>query len=245
MSRFADVTSDTPHGPRPVPDGHIDADGIRHDKPATPSPTQKLLVLGAVGVAAAATTALGVIAVRALAGAIAGDSEDRPYRRTESRDYIERRDHLAPRFAGMESDERARVRSRARSEFQDYEDRAAEVRSAAMQERRGKERAARRRHRRDNQASFVGEFAANAVKFAASVPALITAANAAMDGLQQVSGRTDGIMKDFTQAADRLRDFLDTRSGDDVAHNKAGADQHGQAAAEPTAAADHKPTNRA
>lgn len=211
MSRFADVTSDTPHGPRPVPEGHLDADQVQARRPRPrKSGTSRLLTWGGVGLA----TVAAVMATRAVVDALTADPEDRPQRRRarpiSARPTSARRESLAPRFSDMDEEDRRAVRARARAEFVDYDDRAADVREAALRERREQERALRRRHAKQTRSNFMGDFSHSAVKLATNITTLIAAANAAVDGFQQVSGKTDGIMRDFTQAADRLRGFFDT-----------------------------------
>lgn len=207
MSRFADVTSDTPHGPRPVPQGHIDADEVQARRPHRPrrSGTSRLLTWGGVGLA----TVAAVMATRAVVDALTAEPEDRPQRR-RARPASSGRESLAPRFADMDEQDRRAVRSRARAEFGDYDDRGADIREAALRERREQERALRRRHRKQSSSNFMGDFSHSAVKLATNITTLIAAANAAVDGFQQVSGKTDGIMRDFTQAAERVRGFFDT-----------------------------------
>lgn len=197
MPRFADEPSDHPQNPR--------AQDRAVDKAAPRKPRQRasnLLVLGGVGLAAAAT----VLAARAVADALTADPEDRPHRLPRAAGP---RESLPPRFADMDEADRRAVRARARADIADYEDRAAQIREAALRERREQERLARRRHRTKRRQGFFDDFSGNAVKLATNITALIAAANAAVDGLQQVSGRTGGIMRDFTDAADRLRGFFD------------------------------------
>ena len=105
---------------------------------------------------------------------------------------------------------RRAIRARARAEFLDFEERAADLREAALRERREKERAARARHRKKARRSRVGDVSMSAVKLATNITSLIAAANAAVDGFQQVSGRTGGILRDFTDTADKLRSFFET-----------------------------------
>ncbi|MFD1797041.1 hypothetical protein FQV27_15625 [Paracoccus aurantiacus] len=214
MSRFADVTTDTPHGPRPVPRGHVSDDDHRvYDglPRSTRSPSSRWLVWGGVGIAAAATTAFSIMATRAVVHAIAGDDEDRPHPRPHSGSVAGPR--MAPRYAAMSPEDRARVRARARADMDDFDERAEKVRRAALKKRRQQRSAARRSEANDGP-GFFDNLSSNATKLATNIGGLITAANAAVEGFQQVSGRADGIVRDFTQAADRLRGYLDTRSSD-------------------------------
>lgn len=202
MPRFADEPSDNLQNPR-ARDGAAENEAVEKDAPRKPRRrASNLLVLGGVGLAAAAT----VLAARAVADALSADPEDRPQRRPRATGP---RETLPPRFADMDEADRRAVRARARADIADYEERAARIREAAMRERREKERLARRRHRTRRRQGFFDDFSGNAVKLATNITTLIAAANAAVDGFQQVSGRTGGIMRDFTEAADRLRGFFD------------------------------------
>ncbi|MDO5643230.1 MAG: hypothetical protein Q4G26_12715 [Paracoccus sp. (in: a-proteobacteria)] len=185
MSRFADVTSDTPHGPRPVPQGHIPAD----DAPAPRrSLRSSLLLWGGVGLA----LTVGALAARAAAGAVAEPA--RPPRPRH-----------APGFAALDDDQQARMRARARADIADYQDRAAELRAEAL-------RARRRRHRRRPPQN--AGFADNIGRAARNIASLIGVAGTALEGFRKVSANSDQIIRDFTRTADQLQGFLATRSTD-------------------------------
>lgn len=188
MSQYDDPPMDMPQNRRPT------------EAEAPPQRRRsKLILWGGIGLAATAS----LLAARALSEALAGDAEDRP------RPQNGRRESLAPRFSDMDDDDRRAVRARARAEFLDFEERAADLREAALRERREKERAARARHRKQARRSRLGDVSHSAVTLATNITALIAAANAAVDGFQQVSGRTGGIMRDLTDTADRVRSFFD------------------------------------
>lgn len=222
MSRYADVTTDTPHGPRPVPNHHIDANGTRHDR--TEKAPSRALVLGGVGIAAAAATALGILAVRTVVNAVSGDDEnDSSHGRSDSR----RRN--APRFEDLSRAERRAVRARAENRFAAYDRNAADLREAAGQSRRPRPQVQRRSQK--GLMDSVGDSASNLVN---NITSLIATANAAVDGVQHVSSRADGVVRDLVGAADRVRGFLDTRS----------TDHAGFGAAEPTRARPDVMTNR-
>lgn len=190
MSRFADVTSDTPHGPRPVPEDHIPTE----DPPPAPAPKSlrsTLLVWGGLGLA----LTVGALAARAAADALAGDREDRPRQPPRPRH--------APGYAALDAEARDRMRARAQADFADYEDRAEEIRAAALR--------ARRRRRRPPQTASLGD---NIGAAARNVTALIGAAATALEAFRQVSTNSDEIIRDFSNAADRLHEFLNPRSGD-------------------------------
>ena len=154
MPQYDDVPIDMPQNLRP---------------PEAPKAGHSKLVLwGGIGLAAGAS----LLAARALANALAGDAEDRPMPKAG------RRESLAPRFAEMEEDDRRALRARARAEVLDFEERAADIREAALRERREKERAARARHRKKARRSRVGDVSMSAVKLATNITSLIAAANA-------------------------------------------------------------------
>ncbi|MBA4492087.1 hypothetical protein [Paracoccus sp. S1E-3] len=189
MSQYDDAPLDMPQSRRP-PEAQAAPRTRGHSK---------LVLWGGIGLAAG----VSLLAARTLAEALAGDAEDRP------RPKGGRRGSLAPRFADMDEDDRRALRARARAEVLDFEERAADLREAALRERREKERAARARHRKRARRSMMSDIGSSAVKLATGITTLIAAANAAMDGLQQVSGRTGGIMQDLSDTADKLRGFFD------------------------------------
>lgn len=194
MSRFADVTTNTPHGPRPVPEGHIPAD----DSPPPKDLRSKLLIWGGVGLA----LTVGALAARAAASAVSGDDDDQPLRRPVQGP----RQRYAPRYASMGPETRARMRSRAQADFVDYEDRAAELRAAAQRTRR------RRRAQQARQSEGFGDGIGTAAR---NIVALIGAAGTALEGFRAVSANSDEIIRNFGDAADRLQEFLGTRSADE------------------------------
>lgn len=190
MSRFADVTSDTPHGPRPVPEDHVPTE----DEPPAPPPKSlrsTLLVWGGLGLA----LTVGALAARAAADALASDKEGRPRPAPRPRH--------APGYAALDAEARDRMRARAQADFADYEDRAEELRAAALR--------ARRRRRRPPQTASLGD---NIGAAARNVTAVIGAAATALEAFRQVSTNSDDIIRDFSNAADRLHEFLNTRSGE-------------------------------
>ena len=80
---------------------------------------------------------------------------------------------------------------------------AEEIRAAALR--------ARRRRRRPPQTASLGD---NIGAAARNVTAVIGAAATALEAFRQVSTNSDEIIRDFSNAADRLHEFLNTRSGD-------------------------------
>lgn len=190
MSRFADVTTDTPHGPRPVPADHIPTD----DAPSPKSLRSTLLVWGGVGLA----LTVGALAARAAASAVSGRAEDEPRPRPRQGP----RPRHAPGYAVLDDEPRARMRARARADFADYDDHAAEMRAAAMR--------ARRKRRPPTQAGFGDNIGAAA----RNIVSLIGVAGTALEAFRQVSSHSDEIMRDFGSAADRLQEFLGVRGAD-------------------------------
>ncbi|WBU57313.1 hypothetical protein [Paracoccus sediminicola] len=211
MSRFADVTSDTPHGPRPVPEGHIPSGRLPPSR-RLPPPEEKrpsLAVLGGMGVAAAAATALTIFAGRAVAGAISGDDEDRPRRRSRPR-----RRH-APRFEELSLAERQAMLNRARADFVDYDEHAADLRRRAAQPRpRPRPAGGRRPSQGHSEGGFLRSFGDSAGEIATNLTRLVAAATAAVQGFQQVSGRADGILRDFMEASDKFGGLFGGKGGD-------------------------------
>lgn len=191
MSRFADVTSDTPHGPHPVPEGHVPTDDAPQKRGLSP-----ILMLGGLGLA----LTIGALAARAATGAI-GNGRERP--------------RHAPGFAALDPEAQRAMRARAQADFADYDERAAELRAAAMRARRQEQARRRRKGRRSGFGDDIGNAARN-------IAAVVTAASAALEAFRQVSAHSDEIMRDFSASADRLRDFLGGKA--DAAQDAAQAD---------------------
>jgi hypothetical protein len=193
MSRFADVTTDTPHGPRPVPEGHIPSDELAAHKARPPkSLRSSLLVWGGLGLA----LTVGALAARAAASALSNRAEDEPRPRQGPRP------RHAPGYAALDDEPRARMRARARADFADYEEHAAELRAAALR--------ARRKRRRPPQKAGLGDIGSTA----RNIVSLIGTAGTALEAFRQVSAHSDEIMRDFSSAADRLQEFLGARGAD-------------------------------
>ncbi|MDO5658374.1 MAG: hypothetical protein Q4G36_08635 [Paracoccus sp. (in: a-proteobacteria)] len=216
MTRFADVDSDTPHGPRRVPQGHIatrdrlesravppsgevDAEGRR--APA-PSMTTKVMLIGGASVAAVALTAGTLLAGRKIIEAIGGsDEDDKPARRGSGR-----RDHApfmppvrearahAPRFAAMDADERAEMRERAEARARAERRRVAELRARAA---RG----------RDN-GNMINNISDSAERFTGSIGGLMASLTSAVGGFRSVAGQAGGLLSEFSNAADTVRSIL-------------------------------------
>ncbi|WBU53293.1 hypothetical protein [Paracoccus sp. SCSIO 75233] len=200
MSRFADVTSDTPHGPRPVPEGHIDTDDTAPRRRVPPQGAgqraPRWVIWGGVGVAAAATTAFGILAARAVVDTISGNDDDGKARQPRRQ---------AARYARTEAEERYPKRPHTYREDNDDDRRTEGTRPARP-----------RRRKPEPERSFLADFAESAGQLATNITGLVVAANAAVNGFQQVSGKADGIIRDFLNAADNVGEVWGNRkSGSD------------------------------
>lgn len=163
------------------------------DAPARgPALTGKILYYGGAGVLAAAATAAVILAARKLT------ERDRhaPAARHPRRERT-----LAPRFAELSEAEREEIRRHAREQARADRNRAARLRAMAA-----RERAAPRR----NVARDLTETADN---LSGSIHGLIGALTSALTGFRQVAQQAGGIMRDFSDAADGLRDLME-RPGD-------------------------------
>ncbi len=208
MSRFADVPTNTRHGPRPVPEHHIPTRDAPIDPPASREPKSlrtTLMVWGGLGLAAT----VGVLAARAAADALSARAEDKasPPPTQRPAPYQGPRPRHAPAYAALDEERRARMRAHARADMADFDEHAAELRARAQRERR------KRRAPAAPQQKSAG-FAENIGTAARSVVALIGAATAALEGFKQVSANSDQIMRDFSSAADKLQQFLGVRGAD-------------------------------
>lgn len=168
------------------PHGDVSPDGQRpwpH-----PSLTSRILVVGGAAVMAAAATAAAVMATRRIAGLIAGGDEE-PVARP----------HLAPRYAEMDEDEREEVRRRMR----------ARARADANHAARARAEAARERHPpRRNAAQGLTD---TATQLSGSLNGVMGALTGAVAGFRSVATQAGGIVRDFAEAADTVRSFLDNR----------------------------------
>lgn len=189
MSRFADVTSDTPHGPRPVPKGHVPAQDEKPKRAVSP-----VLLLAGAGLA----LTIGALAARAAYDAV---SDDKRHPKQGPRP------RHAPGFAALDSEAQRAMRSRAQADFADYDERAAELRAAALRSRReARARAeAQARRRRKSRSASLGNGIGDAAR---NIAAFVTAASAAFEAFRQVSENSDEIMRNFSNSADRVREFL-------------------------------------
>lgn len=217
MTRFADVDSDTPHGPRRVPQGHIptserlesravppsgdvDAEGRR--APA-PSMTTKVLMIGGASVAAVALTAGTLLAGRKIIDAISGGKDEDQTPRHHGKGAhapfmppMESRRGRAPRFAAMDDDERDEIRARAAARARAECRRVAELRARAARNRRG-----------DN-GNMIGNITDSADRFTGSIGGLMASLSSAVGGFRSVAGQAGGILSEFNNAAETVRSIL-------------------------------------
>ena len=175
--------------PRRIPpSGEVSPDG-RRTWPE-PSLTSKILVLGGAGIMAAAATAGAVLATRRIAGMIAGDEE-----------HPVARPRLAPRYAALDEDEREAMRRRSRER----------ARSDAAEAARNRVEAARARDlpRRSTAESLTD----TATQLAGSLNGVMGSLTGAVAGFRSVAAQAGGILREFTDAADTVRAFLEDRNG--------------------------------
>ncbi|MDO5528723.1 MAG: hypothetical protein Q4F71_04900 [Paracoccus sp. (in: a-proteobacteria)] len=223
MTRFADVDSDTPHGPRRVPAGHIstherieprrtiphgdlDADGRRKPAPSTGS---KILVLGGASLVAVALTAGTLLAGRKIVEAISGDGDDESHARRDRGDrprhapfmppYPGTRPHSssAPRYAAMGDDERADMQSRIDARRRAERRRVAELRARAERSRRD-----------EKSGNMIDNITNSANRFTDGIGGLMASLTTAVGGFRSVAGQTGGIINEFNQAVDTVRNIL-------------------------------------
>lgn len=78
-----------------------------------------------------------------------------------------------------------------------------------------------RRRKPEPERSFLADFAESAGQLTTNITGLVVAANAAVNGFQQVSGKADGIIRDFLNAADNVSEVWGDRKtgGDDPAQS--------------------------
>lgn len=201
----ADRTSQTRFGPRPVPGGHHKPKGLlaRRTIPSgrvspdgrsgypTPSLGAKIAVWGGVAVGVAGGTAAAVFAIRKLAEAISGDSDDRDGRRRS----------MAPRFGQMDDDDREAMRRRVRAQDRDDREEVARLRAQASQ-KRSRTRPSRR------QGSFVDDVIETSTRVSESLEGVARSVSVAMDSFRGVARQATGVLSEFADTADQLRTAL-------------------------------------
>lgn len=232
----ADRPSQTRFGVRPVPEGHrtsapyghramrssaippsgsVSPDG-RRPWPA-PSTTAKAVVWGGVVVGAAGLAAGTVMILRAL-------SDDGPQQPQPSRQSWRNDDPaaLAPRYAGLEEEEREAMRRRVRAQARRDAEKKAAVRAGAGRSRKGK-----------GVQNFAKDLTDTANHLSTGLNSVATSLVGAFEAFRKVATQAHGIVGEFTTAADELRGML--RQGGDAPVS--GASQH---PARPATAADQQ-----
>lgn len=152
--------------------------------------TNKLLFWGGAGVLAAATTAAAVLAARKLTDAISGDDSGGALTRHQQQP-------LAPRFADLDEKERESIRRRDRDRAQRERNRVSRMRAMAARERVTPRQ------------NFARDMTDQASNLSGSLNGLVGSLTGAMAGFRQVAGQAGGIMREFSDAADAVRGFLD------------------------------------
>lgn len=201
----ADRASQTRFGTRPVPPGHIsdmdhhfrkrassDGAGPRAGRDE-PSLTGRIVVWGGIALGVAGVTAAAVIAARKLGDAM---SDDQPERGRRSRDYRPQQNHVAPRFAALDEDEREAMRRRVRARARADEDQDARLRASAS------------RRRRKPRKDFAREVNETTSSLSSGLDGVTASLTGAFQGFRSVAGQASGIVREFSDAADQLRSML-------------------------------------
>lgn len=206
----ADRDTETRFGTRKVPEGHKTAAPYPHrpmrasrippsseeayagQKRREASLTAKLVVLGGAGIMAAAATAAAVMVGRRLGDVVGGDARDGALSGGEPR-----RRPLAPRFAEMDEETREAVRRRDRDRALRERNRISRMRAMAA-----RERVAPRKN-------VARELRDTANDLSGSLNGVMASLTGALTGFRQVSAQAGGIMREFSNAADLARSFLD------------------------------------
>lgn len=211
----ADRDSETRFGIRPVPEGHrtaapyahrpmrssrippsgpVSPDG-RRTWPA-PSGTAKVIVWGGVALGLAGIAAGTAMAVQALSG------DDRPNDR-QKHDRSWRNDDpraLAPRYAGLDEDEREAMRRRVRAQARRDAEAGAAVRARASRSRK-------------SGGNFAQDLTRTANELSTGLNSVAQSLVSAFDAFRKVASQAQGIVGEFTTAADEFRGMLGTKRG--------------------------------
>ncbi|MDO5612862.1 MAG: hypothetical protein Q4G14_06410 [Paracoccus sp. (in: a-proteobacteria)] len=179
------------------PSGEVSPDGDREWP--QPGLTSQVVVYGGAAIMAAAATAGVVLAARKVAGLISGPDETDRYHRPR----------VAPGFADLDDDEREAIRRRVREQARADAREVARMRAQASRDRFGP---------RPNAAQSLTQ---RADQVSGSLNGLM----AAFAGFRSVAAQAGGIMREFSDAAQVVRSFLD-RDGRDRNHDRDGTDPH-------------------
>lgn len=213
----ADRDSQTRFGIRPVPEGHRSAAPYAHRKmrssrippsglvspdgqriwPA-PSTTAKAVVWGGVVLGMAGLAAGTAMAVRALSG------EDAPAAdRRKGGQQAWRHDDpkgLAPRYAGLDEDEREAVRRRVRAQARRDAEANARLRAGAATRRKGG-------------GNFAKDLTETANQLSGGLNNVAQSLVSAFEAFRKVAAQGHGIVGEFVSAADEIRSMLGERPG--------------------------------
>lgn len=228
IDRSQETYRPSPYGSqRMLPHGTVSRDGMSAE-PET-SLTTRILVWGGAGIAAAAITAGGILAVRKVADLVAGDDDDddreaqraadrarnRAYNSSRGRGGYGSRDDrtLAPRFADMTEQERDRMRSRQRAREAEMDAHARAIRAGAREDRdraRGEAYGSRPRRPRPRKMGLLEEIEHTASRVSGGAESLVATLSAAMAGFRQVAGQASHVLEEFRNTADEIRGFIDS-----------------------------------
>lgn len=206
------------HASRPIPPhGDVSQRGDRIWP--RPSMTSRVLVYGGAAIAAAAATAGAVLAARKVADMVTGnddldrEAEDQA-EKARARVYgASRGRSSAPRLMDMPEREREEMRARARSRMQKDEAQRSRVRAEARRALEQDDRRPPRPRRPAQSMGFLNDVEQTAQRLTRTVNEVVGGIGAAVAAFRSVSAQAEGVMRDFHQAADQVRGFLDTGRG--------------------------------
>lgn len=209
------------HASRAIPPhGDVSQDGTR----VWPQPTMtsRVLVYGGAAIAAAAATAGVVLAARKVADMVTGNDEldreaDDQADRARSRVYDEARGR-GSRLMAMPEREREAMRDRARARMRADEAERSRLRSEARRNHddshRPRRKAAPSRARGASKPlGFLDDVEDTAQRLTQTVNNVVSSIGGAVAAFRSVASQAEGVMRDFHQAADQVRGFLDTGRG--------------------------------
>lgn len=209
----ADHTSQTRFGPRPVPPGHHVPQGVARSRrvipsgrvspggsqgyPA-PSTAAKIAVWGGIGLGVAGGTAAAVLAVRKIAEAL---SDDHPRRTSTLRHHAA--SYSAPRFAELDEQDRAAMRSRVSA--QDRQDRQDMTRLRAEAAQKRSAAGMKPKKRKEN---FAESLIETSTRLSESLERVARSMALAVESFRGVATQATGIVQEFAATAEQLRAAL-------------------------------------
>ena len=201
----ADLDSQTRFGTRPVPEGHR-MHGARHDSRRIPphgdvspdgkrvwprpSLTARILVWGGTAAAVAGVTAGAVILGRQIGQSLSADRPEKRHRTPAQK----------PRRGPHEDTGRADVREGSER-----------VSAQSNRYRSGAGRADKPSRRRSPTVSLVDEIEASSERLTGTVAGLVGSLGAAFSGFRTVASQANGIIQEFGDTADLIRNILHPR----------------------------------